>query len=90
MVRIGMGEDQKIDLLDLFLPEKGSDDFPPYVKAVVIESTSIDDRAFALRKFHEGTVSLSNVKKGDPQILIEMSPGEPIGEICNPETENPR
>ena len=71
MVGIRMGENEVVDPTNLFPPKKRCDHLPSDVETLIMKPSSVDQHFTASREFDQDGVSLSHIKKGDPEFLLK-------------------
>jgi len=63
MVRIGVGEDKRVNPSYLLLPKEWGNHILPRVKTVCIKAPSIDEHLLPLGEFDEDGIAMSHIDK---------------------------
>ena len=84
MVRVGVGQDDRVDLSNPLVPEEGGDDVAAHVEAIVVETAPVYKHPFSAGEFDEGATGVAHIEEGDaqrvPVLKFPVKPGGIAGQ----------
>ena len=90
MVRVRMGENEVINVLNFPLPQERGDDTSPRIEPIVVRTPSIDEHLLPSWKFDQDGIAVPHVEKREPEVSLEVIPDLPIGEMNQQGEKEPK